>query len=281
MTAAPRRDSILGNCARAWTKAIDKPIVIAEPGKYLDYEPDIIHGDRMGAYRNWMFAVEWALNFLDSGIIWMVQDDAMPHKDIKNIVRCVDLDQHVFTAYVNTDACKGKNFGVHRLQTGRSYSGALALAFSRSMLERVFESDRAQDWIENHGCIPHDHSPSEVKHIDTMIGEWAKDEDVAILGCHPSLVEHIGCGLSTLGHDRKGTTRMAGRFIGHDAPSPWKANGTVSCRFIGYTFSHASGMRQMFRVLGTDMQITIPCESAEIQKTHVEILQKNDTFEIL
>jgi len=277
MIAAPRKGHILQQCLYSWEDAGIKPTVFAEPGEY-NAHVDVQHKQKLGPYQNWLYAAKHALEGGTSQTILIIEDDALAHPDILHPLLHVDLKTRIFTAYTFSENLRNKHFGIYELPTGRGYSGALAMFFDRDMLGKIVESDVVQNWPENHGYLPYEHDITDVDHIDVMIGTWAKESGIPILGCHPSLVEHVGDGLSTLGHDNKLYQRKATEFLSTEKRSPWQA-GELRCRVTGYVQSSA-GMRAMLKSIPGDLPLTIPVDDP-IDGTLVVVKQENELQKII
>ncbi len=280
MMAAPRRDpKILGRATKSWNEAELFPLIIAEPGTY-EAGPDIIREKKAGVWQSWKEAAGLILDNHDpdADAVAILQDDALAHPDVLAPLKHIGLESHIFTAYTSPDQVGGKPFGLHAVRDGRHFSGALAMFFSQGMLGEILNSDIVQGWDEMHGnaAVPKG-DPTAVKNIDSMIGMWAAENNVPILGCQPSLVEHIGCGMSTLGHDRP-APRKADRFLHPDSMSPFRTP-EIDCEIKGYIVD-AKGCRAMLHTIIGNETLALPT-TAGSHHSLVRVQQKNDVQKIL
>lgn len=212
MTAAPRDKAIQERSIRSVAAAgIGQLTVCSEPGVEFDdlakWYPGvvaIIHEERLGSWRNLVYALRQALRTNAQYVVTM-EDDVRLHPQLGTMLASQDWQwpsQSCGCLQLHTSAkyrTKYRRGGRWRLKPSESFDmlGACALMLRRDAVEALVDAADADGWRGDTGAEIID--PKEKKAGDTWIGEVLTRTGFEVWIHNPSVAEHIGTD-STLGH---------------------------------------------------------------------------------
>ncbi len=214
ITTAPRKRSDLHISLESIIGAGWTPHIFSEPGvdlsaidlPYTQYE------ERKGVWHNWLYSVKVAL---DSGAenILTIQDDTLFHPDSRAFTESI-LWPRASTGFVSLYTAKHYSYrknskrgeflekdrrppGVNRVQT-KSFWGAMAMVFHRSVLEQLIEHPIAKKWLgspsKNNKQEVYERrrqNPFLIQNSDTCIGRVLLAMGRDLMFVDPSPVQHI------------------------------------------------------------------------------------------
>lgn len=237
ITTAPRKRPDLHVTLESIISAGWTPHIFSEPGvdlssidlPYTQYE------SRKGVWHNWLFSVKAAL---DSGAenILTVQDDTLFHPDCRAFTESI-LWPRATTGFISLYTAKHYSYrknsrsgeflekyrrppGVNRVQT-KSFWGAMAMVFHRSVLEQLIEHPIAQKWLgspaKNNKQEVYERrrqNPFLIQNSDTCIGRVLLRMGRDLMFVDPSPVQHISPH-SSIGHGGNTGKRNCERCADH------------------------------------------------------------------
>ncbi len=228
--SAPRTPTTLSRCITGVHAAgFPTPHVFAEPGcrKPQMEEPFAWHqrGAVHGAWPNWLAGLMQLSQLSpEASYYLMLEDDALLF-DAGGAIRhyvhesLPAAPNSGFCSLYCAEAFCPQDQGWIRCNLGYYFIGALALVFTRALLEGILTSRTLLNHRRKGGA------DEGSKLTDAVLGQWALDHDLNVYVHHPSLVEHISHD-STVGNaDQPAHLRQARAFIGGDSniAKRWRA----------------------------------------------------------
>lgn len=230
MTAAPRGGDTQDRCLRSALAAGFRDLTVyCEPGTTLpawvrESLPTVTHDERMGQWRNWLFALEATLTTRPRApYLCTLEDDVLFCRGVMDWLEsepwpspacgCLQL----YTSAFYEDYPSGRR---SRLADEHALDllGACAMVFSRAAAECLVEWGRSHGWRGHvyEALAAAQTDPAEKEGADTYVGEVLTFRGFEIWIHNPSLAEHIGDD-STLNHQGTMPRRRGLRFPGEDA----------------------------------------------------------------
>jgi hypothetical protein len=236
ITTAPREEYWLSRCVSGLIRAsLPEPyFVFAEPDSLITESvlPHVIvrqHRERMGAWRNWVAALDETLQLAPSAdAVLVVQDDTLLCRDAGTWLASRSLPPQcgcvsVYTSRGYSGYC-GR--GLQRLPS-RFYGdfwGACALLFPRASARLIVRYAAEAGW-RGHATVTLA-DPREKRGIDAFVGTAVQSLGCEIWICNPSLARH-DVEHSTLGHGQStGYRRRALDYRGDDVSAFAVMEGT-------------------------------------------------------
>lgn len=232
VTTAPRETPKLQttiNCLReaGW----DSPVVFSEPNSYVSDAITVQNEQKKGVWRNWLQAVEFALES-NADAIMTVQDDITLHPESKLFAEKVLNDWPEDCGYLSLytplhySVIKGKKkpWGIYPVHT-KSIWGAMCLVWKPSMLREVVSTERARNWVGVRAQLTEQQysdrkqNPELVRNLDTVLGYVIhRDLEKKTYYCNPSCCQHISEDSSIGG--RPATGKRAARYVAGEEGTP-------------------------------------------------------------
>lgn len=192
---APRKVVTLDASLETYFRqTLPKPHVFAEPGadKFYYKSEVVLHPNliKRGCFDNWWYGVRYLLQHTKSDYILMLEDDISWCRDgwnmIQNHAGMINMDRSIisgWTSKVNADVDRGFGWSHAKHLNMYGLCGALCLLMSRKVIANILYNR----------CL----TKVNRVHLDTDIGFAAQELGYDIWLHHPSLITHLGYGLST------------------------------------------------------------------------------------
>ena len=230
VTTAPRKTPKLQttvDCLR--TAGWHDPHVFSEPNSFVSDAHTIHNQKRFGVWRNWLQAVDFALES-DADTIMTVQDDIWLHPQSKEFAEralwpseCGYLSLYTPAHYSIVQGVQ-KPWGVYPINT-KSVWGAMCLVWQPETLRAVINTKKAKNWVglrKRLGEAEYKRrrdNPEFIRNLDTVLGYIIKDLGKKIYYCNPSCAQHISVDSSIGGRPAVGN-RAAVFLAGRNCPTP-------------------------------------------------------------
>lgn len=170
---------------------------------------------RLGSFYNYKRALEFlVIKFPNSDAYIIAEDDILCSKELRNY-----LDYSLWpenTAYCSCftpQAYKSDKSGWNKINLGIYSYMAQFYVFPNKIVKKVLndldDTDLIRQLLDNSGI---DYRNS----MDCVLGGWAKLNQFDVYYHTPSLIEHIGDGISTLGNNEHEFCRTSEDFIGEN-----------------------------------------------------------------
>ncbi len=198
VTVAPRKNPTIENTLQLLVANGWHPIVFVEPDTQLPKRRDysvVRNTARRGAWHNWLHGARYLLANTRAERILMFQDDAVVHPETRRYLDEVGRADGIRSLYTPHHKQRDVEDGWYTVQT-RNHWGAVALEFTRDILERILITRAVVDW---HGFKPKKTPKNRVTGIDTVLGFAAAEARIPFWYSKPSPCSH-GATHSTINH---------------------------------------------------------------------------------
>ena len=225
MTIAPRPDPVWEDTLEAAQTAGFRVHLFAEPGvQGLTFEEDVtIHKEKLGAHRNYMYALKKTLSENpDATHILYLQDDgfiAAGAKDFLNSIKWPN-DAGLISLWCPSGmAYDGHEPGLRRTPR-RNIVGAVGYAMTRQTAELLISDDLMLNWRGSRD----DQTGADIKALDIATGECLSRNKIGYYYTTFSVVDHYENqpNNSSLGHGSNEGFRKSYNFIGGSAFDIWE-----------------------------------------------------------
>lgn len=242
MTAAPRSGSVQERCLRSVSATGFRDVTIyCEPGTSLpawvrDTFPTVAHDERLGQWRNWLFALEATLTTRPRAkLVCTLEDDVVFCRGVAGLLdgmawpgeRCGCLQLYTSAFYDGYPVGRRSRLAdEHALDL----LGACALVFSRAAAECLVDWGKSRGWRGHvyEAVASAQTDPAQKEGADTYVGEVLTFSGFEIWLHNPSLAEHIG-DESTLGHEGSMPRRRGLNFPGEAADATVLFSEEAAC----------------------------------------------------
>jgi len=225
ITASPRDKETHRQClSSVYTAGFRDVTICCEPGTELSANgvpwcTKIEHRERMGQWRNFVFALKWHLFRSAGDVFCTMEDDIVLCENVAELLerepwpshQCGCVQLYAPQAY---DRFPVGERSLLTIETSLDMLGACALLFSRAAAQCLVHYADVNGWRGD--AYQEIDNPADKKAADTFVGEVLTLEKFLIYTRNPSLADHIG-DKSTLGHKGDTPRRQALNFPGRTA----------------------------------------------------------------
>jgi len=127
----------------------------------------------------------------NSDLFLIVQDDVVFSKGVFDYLAATAFPENCGVLSLFFPKCNNSAFGWHPFPTGFGMASAQALAFPREMAFRFLADPWTVNYRRNAPKSQHFRSDG-LHHIEGVVGEWCRQNNLAAFTHSPSLSQHIG-----------------------------------------------------------------------------------------
>lgn len=187
-----------------------------------------------GVCRNYIHAIDGVKHYATDSLFLFCQDDVRFSRGLRAYLeRTLHLERHEAAClYMPEVFYRQPNRGWYGIKPSKQLCGALCNIYTWPFMYKF------QKWLLRYNFTDH------AKHIDSLLGLFCKENGHAIRVHDPSLVQHAGMGISTLGSNP--LLAEAPNFHNH-APFP-ECGCTYECPCAGF-YGYVDGYTQYLTYL--------------------------------